>query len=181
MGINLAAPRGSFFRPCAAIFTALYNDPTVGKYDFSVAGNRNVSILGINPQSVYFLSILNFSTTITESAYIENIETIPAVDFKLKQNGSQLYGQGYPLVAYLVNNEVGAFFTTEQTEDELIVTFTGLLGQSASLATVPQIIAQVSANIHEITDEKFKAWYHNEVKQAGFQKVQVAEEWKDRI
>lgn len=167
MSVIAKLPSGTYFRPCAALFEADFNTPTLGKYDFGVAANQNYEILQLNASHLYFFSILNFSATVPVSAYIENIETIPSLDLRMKQGGAQLYQQGYPLVSYLNNNEIATFFWSDRENDTLIGNFAGVLGQNASLTGIASIIAQVSLNIHEITDTKFINDFKGIVKGGG--------------
>lgn len=157
MSVVYSLPRGTYFRPCAGIFEAIYNSPTLGVYDFNVDGNTSVELLPLSNSNIYFLAYLSFSATIDPSAYLENIETIPSLNLKTKLAGGQLYGQGLPLVTYLQQSEIAIFFWTEQQNDVLISDFRGVLGQNSSLTGVPTITAQVSLGIHEITDADFIA------------------------
>jgi len=126
---------------------------------------------------------MNFTATVPESAYLENIEVIPNVDFKLKQSGAQLFGAGYPLVTYLSNNEIAAFFWTTQENDTLQATFKGLLGQNASLSAFGSIVAQISCNIFEITDQDFINSFRGTAAfaAAGSNSAAVPDSMKDRI
>jgi len=157
MSVVYSLPRGTFFRPCAGIFEAIYNSPTPAVYDFDVADNTGVELLPLSNSNIYFLAYLSFSATIDPAAYLENIETIPSLNLKTKLSGGQLYGQGVPLVTYLQQSEVAIFFWTEQQNDALIADFRGVLGQNASLTGIPTITAQVSLGIHEIADTDFIA------------------------
>lgn len=183
MSLSVKIPPSSLFRPSAGIFTATYNVPVVGKYSFDVPANANVDLMGLNYSSLYLFSIMNFTATVPESAYLENIETIPNVDFKLKQSGAQLFGAGYPLVTYLSNNEIAAFFWTTQEGDTLQATFKGQLGQNASLSAFGSIVAQISCNIFEITDQTFIDSFRGSAAfaAAGSNSAAVPDSMKDRI
>lgn len=180
--ISLNLPKGSFFRPASKLFTADFNTPELGKYSFNVTANENVDVIGINPSNLYFFSIMNFGATIPESTYLENLEVVPTVDFHLKQSGTQLFGQGYPLTNYLKNNEISAFFWSRQEKDFLVGTFRGLLGQNGSLAGIPAIIATVAVNIFEITDQKFISdFFSDPAATTENNSLTVPDAFKDRV
>jgi hypothetical protein len=155
MGVLQKLPDDSLFLPTVNLFTATYNTPTPGYYDWGVAANVGQTVLGISPGFLYFISILNFGATIAESDYLQNLSTIPRVQFLTKLTGRGLYGGGYPIGNYLKNNDMGAYFWTGQNNDSLIATFTGVLAQSASLAGVPSITANVSLNAFQIVDKAY--------------------------
>lgn len=153
--MQVTIPRSSIFRPIVKRFTATFGTPTIGKYDFGVAANANVEILPINFGNLFFISILNFSANIPESAYLENVVDDPNLLFLTKQKGINIFGGPQPLIKYLPQNEVSAFFRSYQRDDFLTGTFTGTLEQSASLIGPDEIIAVVAMNIFEITDQRW--------------------------
>jgi hypothetical protein len=181
--MRLIIPADSIFRPTANLFLATFNVPALGQYDFSVAANQNVSVLPIDATNLYFISIVNFSATVPESAYIENLTTdLPQIRFKTKQNNKPLYGGTYPLAKYLVTNEVGTFFESKQSKDELLADFSGILDQNASLVPFTTIRAVVALNIWEIHDQKFINEFHHIVKtKEEISKVVVPSSWERRV
>src|SRR3954469_25648483 len=72
--MDVRIPHGSIFRPIVKRFTATFGSPTIGKYDFGTVANRNVKILPISQANLFYISILNFSASIVEGAFLENIE-----------------------------------------------------------------------------------------------------------
>ncbi len=153
--MQITIPKNSIFRPIVKRFTATFGTPTVGQYNFGVAANKNVSILPIAYGNLFFISILNFSANISESAFLENVISDPQLLFMTKQNGINIFGGPQPLIKYLPQNEVNAFFRSRQRGDFLTGTFTGSLGQSASLIGPSSVIAVVAMNIFEIQDQKW--------------------------
>jgi hypothetical protein len=152
---ELVIPRDSIFRPVVNLFTATFNNPTLGKYNWGVAANQKQEVLKINYQNLFFISTMNFSSTVPESAFLENIETTPKVQFVMDQNNESMYGGAYPLVKYLTDNDISAFFWSRQADDILTATFTGQLGQNASLIAFNTVIAVLALNTYEITDKAF--------------------------
>lgn len=158
--MNLQLPADSFFRPTVNLFTGKFNAPTLGVYDFGVAANRLQPVLPLTSSNLYFISIINFSATCPQPAFIENIAQVPQLRFYTKQNGKPLYGGQYPLANFLVNNEVGTFFVVGQADDTLLATFDCVLNQSASLIPFAAITVVCAFNIWEIKDRKFIDSYH---------------------
>ncbi len=158
--MNLAIPRNSIFRPVVNLFTATFNSPTLGYYSFT--GGAAQDVLQINGHNLFYIASMNFSLTIPESDFVENIVTTPKVQFSGKQSGLALGGivQPYPLVKYLTDNQIGAFFWSKQEKDTLSALFTGLLSQNAALISFPTITAILQMNIFEITDTNFIKEFH---------------------
>lgn len=155
MSVIHKLPPDSMFLPSVNLFTADFNSPTAGKYDWAVAANQNQEIMGISPGFLYFISILNFGATIQEGVFLENVETIPRIQFLLSKSAKGLFGGGYPIANYLKNNELAAFFWTTARADSLVGTFTGTLGQNASLAGIASVTSHVSLNCFQIVDKAF--------------------------
>lgn len=181
MSLVASFPHGSIFRPTSKIFSATFNTPTAGQYDFGIAANRDQELLSLNPNSLYYLSVLSFSANIPESAYLENISTIPTLNLFLKKSGAQIFGQGYPLVTYMQGIEVSAFFWTQQLGDTLIGTFTGILDQNSSLSGVPTINSQCSLNVHEVTDREFIRNFLGNITKQEKVDIRMPDKWKDRV
>lgn len=155
MGVFHKLPDDSLFLPTVNLFTADYNTPTLGQYNWGVSANINQQVLGISPGFLYFISIMNFGASIQEGDFLENVDTIPRIQFLTALSNKGLYGGGYPIANYLKNNDISAFFWTSQNADFLVATFTGVLNQNAALAGVPSITAHVSLNIFQIVDKAF--------------------------
>lgn len=176
-------PEDSFFIPTVNLFTADFNTPTPGYYDWGVTANENQEVLGISPGFLYFMSIMNFGATIDEGTFLQNVSTIPTVQFLTKNSGKTLYGGGYPIANYLKNNDMSAFFWTPQRDDQIVATFRGVLGQNAALAGVPSITAHVSLNMFQIVNKEFiNKFFH--VTGANQNKAGVAKvgpEWEKRL
>jgi len=152
---SLVIPRDSIFRPVVNLFTATFNTPTLGKYNWGVPANQKQEVLKINYQNLFYISTMNFSATVPESAFLENIEITPKVQFVMDQNNESMYGGAYPLVKYLHDNDISAFFWSRQADDILTATFTGQLGQNASMIAFSSVIAVLALNTYEITDKAF--------------------------
>jgi hypothetical protein len=173
-------PSGSQFLPVSASFSATFGAVTAGQYDFGVAANRAVPLLNLYAERLYCIRIMNNSADVPESAFVENILTVPQILFGLKLSNPLVFGQPYPLPIYLSNNEINAFFRTNSDGDVLQATVTGTLGQNASLVGYDPIKLSVALNVFMITDKKFLAGFYEET---GLDKglVDIPAELRDRI
>jgi hypothetical protein len=174
-------PASSILRPTSNLFTATFNTPTAGKYNWGVSANTDVEILKISPGNLYVIRIVNFGATVDEGDFLENVETIPKISMSLLKAGKAVFGGPFPFVNYLKNNEVIGFFWTPFRDDQLLGTFTGQLGQNASLAGVSSITAHVSLNIFEITDQDYINKFRGIEPAAAGARVGVPPELERRI
>lgn len=148
-------PKSSNYLQTVTRFTANFNVPSPGQYNFEVAGNTGVAILDINPHSVYIIDKINFSTTAPEEVYFSAINTIPTATLRKSKDAGVIYQRPLPLVSYLKANEAIAYFWTRQNADTLIVDFHGILDQPAPLVGVASITAQLQLDIYQIMDENW--------------------------
>jgi len=150
-------PKDSVFRPTVNLFTATFNNPTLGKYDFGVAANTLQDVMQVNHTNLFYIEGMNVSATVLETAYIENLSTVPKVQFFLKKNAQALFGGAYPIGKYLQPNEISAFFSGDQVGDTLQATVTGVLNQNANMIQYGSVTIVLALNIFEISDPKFIA------------------------
>ncbi len=170
--MNLTIPRNSIFRPVVNTFLATFNTPTAGKYDWNVAANIDQAVMTLAGHNLYYLALMNFSATVDEGDFLQNISTAPRVQFRSGQNKAALFGGSYPLAKYLVNNSIGSFFSSPQKSDTLTATFTGVLNQNAALISFPTITAVLAMNVFEIIDRDFINEY-NGMKKTGEPMINV--------
>jgi len=148
-------PKSSNYLQTVTRFTANFNVPAPGQYDFNTAANTGIVILEMNPHSVYFIDKINFSTTTPEEVFFSAVNTVPTATLRKSKDKGVIYQRPLPLVSYLKANEAIAFFWTRQNDDSLIVDFRGILDQPAPLVGVPTIKAQLQLDIYQIMDENW--------------------------
>lgn len=162
MSIIKTLPKDSRFRQTVNRFTATFNTPSLGQYNFEVPANTLQSVLPLDNKLVYFIDSMSFSADITEGSYLTNIDTFPECQLFYKQGNRVVYVKPIPLVQYYdgVSTDTFAFSTMAQDGqiDELQISMRGILNQNASLVGVGEINAQVSFNIFEVINQE---WINN--------------------
>lgn len=156
MGIRLNLPlRDTYPHVTGNSFTATFNLPTVGLFDFEIAANENIKILDMVPTSLYFIERISFGTNMGSEAYNESIVTIPNIQFLTLKTLKPALLNTQPFVVYFNNFETIAVVSTKQDPDELLGTFRGQLKQVAATAGWPSVTANISFNIYEVQN---KTW-----------------------
>ena len=164
MPINSIIPKSSRLCITGAIFKAVFNNPTVGKYDFTnykVGGDRlNVSVpigLAMNPSYLYFFHQINFSLSIDEGIFLSSISenTVPTLSVRDSTNRKNIFYAPFRMIKYLQNSALDSYHFNTNKNAEMIADFQCVLNQSADLIGVSEIYAQVSFTIYEISQHKY--------------------------
>lgn len=161
MGIAKTLPKNAKFIQTVNLFTATFNVPTVGVYDWTVAANQGVNVINLDRKSVYFIDRINFACDISEGDFLAAINTIPTFHLRLFKNRHPVYVRRMPLGNYVDNQETNTFFGSKIEGDQLIMDFNGILNQTAPLVGDPTIVASVSLNVYQIDNTDWVDQYHN--------------------
>lgn len=158
MALILQLPPGSQFYQPLVRFTATFNAPLVGGYDWNVAGNTGVPFQLIRKNQLYLIERYSFSATIAEGDFFQAVTTVPTLSVRIpRETDKQIYPTPIPLVNYVDGLET-LIYAFSNEDQQLEATFRGQLNQTAPLVGVPTITAQVQFNIYEV---KNKDWIEN--------------------
>lgn len=154
MGISKTIPQDSRFIQTVNTFTALFNVPSLGQYNFvNGAVNENIAVLSnLQKNHIYMIEKYSFSATIPEGAFLEATANVCTFQLLRSIDKQVVYQAPIPLINYIDGQSCVGYFWAAQDSDVLIATFRGLLNQPAALVGVASIIAQVTLNIYEISD-----------------------------
>lgn len=157
MSIQKTIPQDSRFIQTANRFTALFNVPTLGNYNFeNGAVNAYIPVLNsLQKNHVYMIEKYSFSATIDEGVFLEATSQVCTFQLFRASDRQVIYQVPIPLINYADGVSCIGYFSTTQDNDQLLATFRGLLSQPAPLVGVAAVIAQVTLNIYEILDS---AW-----------------------
>lgn len=151
-------PNGSRVRYPVKRFSA----PFVGGfYDFGAAGNTNTDLLLIklSPSSVYVMERINFFANVKDSDWLEGMDTeatFPNFVCSFKFNKStSVWPEPVRCVNYIDNEEQVVFFRTSRRDEQLLITFSGRVKQTAGMVGINPLLAQVNFTIYEVTDSEW--------------------------
>lgn len=167
MSITITIPTDSQPIITDDTFTATFNVPTVGKYDFGIAANTNQFSLKLSNQYVYLWERVNFSLDIPEDHFKSAINVAPQLIVTRKQGGMPVFRKPFKFINYVDNLEILFLDTTLQQDDEYLFTFSGILNQTPDLVGIGAITALLQFNIYEIVSTKWKTMYELPQKQLG--------------
>jgi len=156
MSVTFQIPTEAKFIPTSTKFDGVFGVPTPGVYDFtSNAANQNVSVLTLEANTVYMIDRINVGANISEEQFLGSINSFPVLYMKKKQKNKNLYKFPVPIGNLIDNGEMTNFFYTDNRDDELIMTFEGILNQLASMVGIATVTIQISLNIYMIDS----AWF----------------------
>lgn len=157
------------------IFDAVFNVPTLGKYDYNVPANQGQAVFEMVNTSIYFIRQVAFSATVPEGDFLSSIDTstnqnFPRWRLRFASDKSIVHPYAFPVVQYYDSTDFETFVWSYQASDKLTVDFLGVLNQIAAFVGVSNIKAQLSLVVYEITDSNFVKQYRDTTK-PGFYRI----------
>jgi hypothetical protein len=164
MATNFQIPDKSTLIPTTTIFSAQFNVPTVGRYDFTLTpANQNVFCMDMRPDVIYFIDSYSVGANITEEQFLESITVFPQLQITKRFDSQNLYRAPLQIVNFTDHGELSNFFHSDILDDQLLLSFTGELRQLASMVGISPVRIQVSMNIFEIEEQYFSAAHRDAV------------------
>lgn len=162
-----ALPKTTRFLQPVAVFDAIFNSPTAGRYDLATTANTGVELSSMNDKSIYLIDQYSFSATIADSDYLQAIDTanIPRFRLRTKKTGQRVYQNDMPIINYVDSGEAVAYYASSLASraniggamqpDFLIVDALGALIQPAVLVGLPSVRVQLTFNIYEVIEAEW--------------------------
>ena len=154
MGLPVKLPISARPIQTANIFTGTFNVPTVNRYDFTnVAGNQNQTVLVMTGASIYIIERVNFSMSIPEGVFQEGIDStvsVPRLIIKTAKTDKMIFDRPLPFINFVDNLELLLFVPSDQSQDEILVTFEAVLSQVPAMGAVATIQAFLQLNVYEV-------------------------------
>lgn len=154
--ITYPLPRKIRYIPASATFTATFNTPTVGKYDF--AGTSKVLIPQMKEKSLYMIDSVSIGGNIAAGDYFDAIDTIPVLSLR-KSLGAEKILQPIQINGYFTDRQIVYFFKSTQNKMDLSADIVGVLKQTPALVGIPSISLIVTLTVYLIRDNEFEKQY----------------------
>jgi hypothetical protein len=149
--IQFPIPHKARFIPCVKSFSA----PFTGTYNFGIAANSALSILPLQGNVVYLISSYSVGGNIASEDYLSAINTLPKFILSRKNDAQAIRTDSIPVVQFEQGKETMIFTDSKQGNDELLVTLSGILNQTAALVGVNPVILTISFSIFAIEDRNY--------------------------
>jgi hypothetical protein len=130
-----------------------------GQYDFGQAGNTGQLVLAMQANSVYCLERINFFAQVSESAWLESMDTaanFPAFALQYeKDSNTPIFPEPVRCVNYIDNAEQLVFFRSTRESERLMISFSGVVNQAADMVGIDPLLAQVNFTLYQVTDDSW--------------------------
>ena len=161
MAIDIPLPlQATNYLPTSNVFTAAFNTPVPGKYSFSVDANAKQRVIKLEPQTMYLIERLFIAGDIPAESYLASLDlssaaTLPAIVFSKKRGNNTVHAARIPIVQYVQNREVPIWIYSDKGDDELLVTFTGILNQVAATVGKNTLNIALDLSIYQISEKGY--------------------------
>lgn len=164
--ITFKLPLTSRYIPTDTTFTATFGTPTAGFYDFGTAANTNVSLVQLQPRSVYFLDHFQVSGNIASEDFLSVISTQPTLLFKKKLSAETMFTDKIPISVFTPQVYVCNFFRSAKDGEYLTGSFAGVLTQNTNLIGVAAVKINIKLALYAMDEMTFnKAFAGREFQQ----------------
>ena len=158
--ITYKLPRKIRYVPASAIFTALFNIPTIGKYDFN--GQAQTFVYKLVANTLYFIDSISIAGNISAEDFLSSIDTIPLFTLRKSLDNEAIFDRPIQIHSFATDRQIVHFFKTGQNNCDLIATITGKLNQTANFLGLASVSLSVNLSIHAIEDKDFELTYKQE-------------------
>ena len=155
--ITYTLPKRIRYIPASAIFPALFNVPTIGKYDFN--GNTQVFISKMNAHTVYMIDSMSIGGNISAEDYLSSISTIPLFNLRKSIDNENIFDKPIQINSFCVDRQIVHFFRTGLNNCDLIASITGVLNQLPAFIGMTSIDLSINFSIHAIDESDFEKTY----------------------
>ncbi|MGB7569592.1 MAG: hypothetical protein WBM07_17140 [Chitinivibrionales bacterium] len=154
--ISYKIPKKIRFNPASAIFTATYNTPTLGKYDFN--GQKQVFVAKLLPRTAYLIDNVSIGGNISSENYLGAIENLPSLVLQKSRGtgaGEAIFESSLKILGFSNDRQVAVFFETGANNIDLVATLSGTLLQTAELFGVTAVKLSISFSIYVIDEVSY--------------------------
>jgi hypothetical protein len=158
--ITYQLPRKIRFIPASAIYTATFNTPTIGKYDFN--GQQKIFVAKLLPNTVYLIDAFSIAANIAQEDFLSSINTVPLLNLRKTLNDENIFDVPLQIQNYSTDRQIVHFFKTGLDNCGLAANLTGILDQTANLVGVSNVTLSINFSLHAVDASDFEKLYRNE-------------------
>lgn len=155
--ISYNLPRRIRYIPASAIFTANFNTPTLGKYDF--AGIEKIFVLKLLANTIYLIDSLSIAGTVAGEDFLQSIDLVPIFTLRKSIDKESIFDVPIQIHNYATDRQIVHFFRSKKTNESLIADVKGTLNQLPSFVGLPSISLSINLSIHAIDSSDFEKMY----------------------
>jgi hypothetical protein len=134
------------------LYTAAYNVPTLGYYDFF--GQSQVILPKLNANCVYLLDSVSIGGNVGREDFLGSVVTVPRLILQ-KDAREGVFPLPMQIVDYAECRPVSTWFVPSNNNTAMTATLSGQCQQLPSMIGVANLVLSFSYHIYEVIDHKF--------------------------
>lgn len=155
--ITYKLPKRIRYIPASAIFSATFNVPAIGQYDFN--GNTQTFIKNLLPHSVYMIDSISIAGNIASEDFLSAIDTVPLFNLRKTLDKENIFDVPIQIHGFSTDRQIVHFFRTGLNNCGLIASITGVLNQLPSFIGLVTLDLSINLSIHAIDESDFEKTY----------------------
>lgn len=159
--ITYPLPRKIRFIPASAIFTATFNNPAIGQYDFN--GQQKIFVEKLLPNTVYLIDSISIGGNVASEDYLSAIDIIPILNLRKTLNNENIFDVPMQIQNYSTDRQIVHFFKTGLSNCGLAANLTGKLNQIPLFIGILTISLSINFSLHAIDTSDFEKTYRKEI------------------
>jgi len=155
--ITYKLPKRIRYVPASAIFSATFNAPAIGQYDFN--NNTQTFIKILLPHSVYMIDSISIAGNIAAEDFLSAIETVPLFNLQKTLDKENIFDVPIQIHGFATDRQIVHFFRTGLSNCGLIASVTGVLNQLPAFIGLATLELSINLSIHAIDESDFEKIY----------------------
>ena len=152
--ITYNLPRRIRYVPGSGIYTAVFNVPTIGQYDF--AGQTVELVKSLVPNTVYLIDSYSVAGNVAGEDFLSAIATVPALTLQKTLNNENIFDGPIQIHSYFTDRQIVHFFKTGHNKTGLAGKLSGVLNQIPAFVGLASISLSINFSLHAIDESGFE-------------------------
>lgn len=155
--ITPTLPRRIRYIPASGLFTAQFNVPTVGSFDFN--GQYIVLVKELLPNTVYLIDSYSLSGNVAGEDFLSSILSVPSLSLMKTLEKERIFDKPIQIHNYFTDRQIVRFFKTGHDKTGLAATLTGNLDMTPAFVGIAAISLSINFSLYAIDDSNFEKEY----------------------
>jgi hypothetical protein len=147
-------PRRIRYIPASGLFTATFNVPTIGSYDFN--NQYIVLIQDLLPDTVYLIDSFSLSGNVAGEDFLNAILTVPSLTLMKTLEKEMIFDRPLQIHNYFTDRQIVKFFKTGHSKTGLAASLVGNLNMIPAFVGLASISVSVNFSLHAIDESGFE-------------------------
>jgi hypothetical protein len=152
--ITPVIPRRIRYIPASGIFTAAFNVPTIGSFDFN--GQYLELVPNLLPNTVYLIDSFSLSGNVASEDFLNSILSVPSLSVMKTLEKEAIFDRPIQIHNFFTDRQIVRFFKTGHNKTGLAATLTGNLNMIPAFVGLAGISLSINFSLHAIDDSAFE-------------------------